>query len=152
MGLAHLRDMRHGDQEGFAVVDAIHVVTFKVETIGIGLNVNMLIDERKNILQPWTSMRRVVGNYVDRNLVCAALINDLQDYLSRFDRDGFAGFIAEWTAAEGMMGKMVAVKTVRETVTGEVVGINAQGHLMMKMSDGELRAFSSGDTSIVKKY
>ena len=119
--------------------------------IGIGLNVNMLIDERRNITQTWTSMRRVFGNYLDRNVVSAALINDLLDYLRRFDRDGFAAFSDEWLATEGMTGKTVAVKTVREIVTGKVTGINAQGHLVLMMPDGKLRAFSSGDTSIIKK-
>jgi BirA family biotin operon repressor/biotin-[acetyl-CoA-carboxylase] ligase len=119
--------------------------------IGVGLNVNMLIDERRQISQEWNSMRRVGGVYFDRNLVCAALMNHLLDYLRRFDRDGFEFFIDEWVAAEGMHGKQVSLKSPRETVTGEAVGINAQGHLLLKMDDGQVRAFSSGDTSIVKK-
>lgn len=119
--------------------------------IGIGLNVNMLIDERRQISQAWTSMRRETGEYIDRNLAAAALINDLQDYLLRFDREGFAAFTDEWMAAEVMTGRQVAVKTINETASGEVLGINAQGHLLMKMSDGRTRAFSSGDTAIIKK-
>ena len=96
-------------------------------------------------------MRRESGTYLDRNLVVAALMNDLLDYLHRFDRDGFDAFIEEWLAAEGMKGKSVMVKTIRESVTGIVSGINAQGHLVLQMPGGELRAFSSGDTSIIKK-
>lgn len=119
--------------------------------IGIGLNVNMLIDERRKISQAWTSMRRVTGKYIDRNLVAAALIRELQNYLQCFEREGFAAFTDEWMAAEVMTGQQVTVKTVNETATGEVKGINAQGHLLMKMADGKVRAFSSGDTSIIKK-
>jgi BirA family biotin operon repressor/biotin-[acetyl-CoA-carboxylase] ligase len=118
--------------------------------IGMGINVNMLVDEQCQIPQGWTSMRRVSGIYLDRNRVCAALINHLLDYLHRFDRDGFQGFIDEWVAAEGMCGKQVSVKTISETIAGEAVGINPQGHLLLKMADGNVRAFSSGDTSVVK--
>jgi BirA family transcriptional regulator, biotin operon repressor / biotin---[acetyl-CoA-carboxylase] ligase len=119
--------------------------------IGIGLNVNMLIDEKRQISQSWTSMRRLTGKYLDRNLVCAALMNTLLDYLRRFERQGFAAFSDEWLAAEGMMGKSVIIKTGSETKTGIMSGINMQGHLLLKLDDGRTQAFSSGDTSIVKK-
>lgn len=119
--------------------------------IGIGLNVNMLIDERRKISQAWTSMRRVTGKYIDRNLVAAELIKELQNYLQCFDRDGFAAFTEEWMAAEVMTGQQASVKTINETATGKVMGINAQGHLLLKTTDGKVRAFSSGDTSILKK-
>lgn len=119
--------------------------------IGIGLNVNMLNDERGKISQAWTSMRRELETYFDRNLICAALINAMRDYLQRFEREGFGAFVKEWKSEEILTGKTVALKTVGATITGKVTGINAQGNLLMKLPDGEVRAFSSGDTSIVKK-
>jgi BirA family biotin operon repressor/biotin-[acetyl-CoA-carboxylase] ligase len=119
--------------------------------VGIGLNVNMLLDEKHQISQSWTSMRRYSGLYQDRNKVCASLINHLLDYLQRFDAEGFAIFIDEWVAAEGLYGEQVSLKCANETVIGEAVGINAQGHLLLKLVDGNVRAFSSGDTSIAKK-
>ncbi len=119
--------------------------------IGIGLNVNMLIDERKQISQSWTSMRLRSGHYLDRNQVCALLINEILSYLQRFNGEGFAVFSDEWQQAEGMTGRQISIKTANETVTGKVTGINAQGHLLLEMPDGQIRAFASGDTSIVKK-
>ncbi len=43
--------------------------------IGIGLNVNMLKD--KSISQPWTSLRKILGTYIDRNQLCTDLINNI---------------------------------------------------------------------------
>jgi BirA family biotin operon repressor/biotin-[acetyl-CoA-carboxylase] ligase len=71
--------------------------------------------------------------------------------LQCFDREGFAAFTDEWMAAEVMTGKQASVKTINETATGKVMGINAQGHLLLKTADGKVRAFSSGDTTIIKK-
>jgi BirA family biotin operon repressor/biotin-[acetyl-CoA-carboxylase] ligase len=119
--------------------------------IGVGLNVNMLIDERRKISQSWTSMRRATGKYLDRNLVSAELMKNLLKYLKRFNDESFAAFTDEWMASEMMSGKIISVKTVNETVTGVVKGINAQGHLELKLADGKVRVFSSGDTSIIKK-
>src|SRR3990167_9342152 len=119
--------------------------------IGIGLNVNMMIDERRRILQSWTSLRRVLGKYLDRNEVAALLMNVLLEYLRRFDRDGFEEVISEWMSTEIMTGKEITVKSINGTSTGIAVGVNAQGHLLLKMNDGQTRTFSSGDTTIIKK-
>ncbi len=119
--------------------------------IGVGLNVNMLIDERGQISQSWTSMRRISREYLDRNQVAAELMSHLLDYLRRFEREGFKSFMEEWVDAEGMQGKQISVKTGDVIVTGVAVGINLQGHLLLQLADGEVRAFSSGDTSIAKK-
>ncbi len=118
--------------------------------IGIGINVNMLHEQGDNISQPWISMREVSGTYMDRNQIIGGLINHMLAYLNRFDKEGFNVFIEEWNAAEGMQNKKIALKTLNETISGVVTGINAQGHLLLKMHDGQIRAFSSGDASIQK--
>lgn len=119
--------------------------------IGVGLNVNILKIDEEKINQPSTSLREVLGQYFDRNLVCAVLINQLQDYIQRFVKQGFQIFIDEWVAAEGMKGKKIALKTVHDTVRGEAAGINDQGHLLLRLPNGEIKAFSSGDTTILKE-
>lgn len=118
--------------------------------IGLGLNVNMLNDE-ENITQAWTSMRQVLNRYIDRNELCAALINELLIYLERFNEQGFAGFKDEWMQQDYLANQVVTLKNLNSKITGKVAGINEQGYLLLKMPNGSLRAFSSGDTSIVKK-
>lgn len=119
--------------------------------IGIGINVNMLPETvHDNIGQPWTSMRAVRDEYFDRNNVCTVLINHLLAYLQKFANEGFDSFVHEWDKAAGMQHKRIAIKTQTATVVGEVMGINAQGHLILKMDNGAVQTFSSGDTTIVK--
>ena len=64
--------------------------------IGIGINVNMQHAAKKEIDQPWSSLQKITGNYIDRNLLCAALINFLINYLERFSTFGLSDFIDEW--------------------------------------------------------
>lgn len=118
--------------------------------IGIGVNVNMGHEDDSEIQQPWISMRDVRGDFLDRNHVAGVVINQLLHYLKRFNQTGFESFIAEWNAAEAMHNKQITLKTLNETFTGVMSGINAQGHLLLKMSDGQTRAFSSGDATIKK--
>lgn len=118
--------------------------------IGIGINVNMLQDE-DNISQAWTSVRKVLGEYVDRNEVCARLINKLITNLRHFAVQGFSAFIDEWDKADGLMNHMITVKNNnQEAITGKMVGINQYGNLLLRLKNGDTRAFSSGDTTIMK--
>ena len=111
--------------------------------IGIGVNVNMLDAE-------WISMQEILGEYVDRNIFCVNLLNNIFDYLSRFEKEGLRGFLNEWKESDCYMNKLIAVTSVNDVVQGVVQGINEQGHLLLQMKDGNIRAFSSGDTSVVK--
>jgi BirA family transcriptional regulator, biotin operon repressor / biotin---[acetyl-CoA-carboxylase] ligase len=119
--------------------------------IGVGVNVNMLNVERGCITQEWTSLQRVLNTYIDRNDLCARLINNLLDYLHRFETQGFLPFVAEWKSADCLTDQMISVSNVNETIEGRMTGINEQGHLLLQLKNGKTRAFSSGDTSIVKK-
>lgn len=129
----------HAEAHGLSVV-----------IIGIGINVNMMEDEQQ-VSQPWISMRKALNHYVDRNDLCALLINNLFNYLQRFNEHGFAAFISEWMAHDCLMQKVVTLKNLNEKVTGKVVGVNDHGYLLLKLADGKVRAISSGDASIVKK-
>ncbi|HEX2549829.1 MAG TPA: biotin--[acetyl-CoA-carboxylase] ligase, partial [Gammaproteobacteria bacterium] len=117
--------------------------------IGIGINVNMLNDANV-ITQDWTSMREILGCYIDRNLLCTELIKILFNYLQRFNQFGFEKFLPEWHEIDGLLNKTIRLQNVNQEVTGRVVGINAQGYLLLELATGEIRAFSSGQTSILK--
>lgn len=115
-------------------------------TIGIGLNVNMLSAE-----QTWTSLAEETGHLWDRNHVAAVLLEHLLTYMRRFEQQGFAVFIDEWMASDSLMKKTVTLNHANNFITGEVIGINPQGHLLLRLSDGHVHAFSSGDATLVKK-
>lgn len=118
--------------------------------IGIGLNVNLL-NADGHISQGWTSIRKITGEYVDRNKLCARLINTLVAYLNRFDVHGFSLFSGEWEQADCLIDQTVMLKNTNTKIKGKVTGINEQGHLLLKLNNGSVRAFSSGDTSVMKK-
>lgn len=118
--------------------------------IGIGINVNMLNDER-HIAQAWTSMQKILGSYIDRNDLCSRLINNLLSYLQQFDSQGFSRFITEWMQSDCLTNQIVTLKNLDQEIKGKVTGINEQGHLLLQLTDGTVQAFSSGDTSVVRK-
>ena len=123
---------------------------FSHAIIGIGVNVNML-DDDDAISQAWTSMQKILSSYVDRNDLCAALITRLVSYLRQFESQGFSYFADEWMRMDCLAHQTIILKNLNQEIKGKVAGINEQGHLLLQLPNGIVRAFSSGDTSIVKK-
>lgn len=118
--------------------------------ISVGLNVNMIEDNHR-ISQSWTSMQKQLQKNVDRNMVCAHLINELFKYMQRFEQLGLDAFTAEWTQADYLTHKEIVVSNVDKEVRGVMQGINTQGHLLLQLPDGSERTFSSGEASIMKE-
>lgn len=118
--------------------------------IGIGINVNML-DDSKQINQAWSSLQQVIGEYIDRNQLCARLINNIVYYLEEFSSFGFVPFQNEWIKADCLTNQNITLRHADKKINGKVKGVNMQGHLLMELKNGDLRTFSSGDTTIEKK-
>lgn len=118
--------------------------------IGIGINVNMT-DDHSQISQNWISLQKINHSYNDRNLLCAKLIDALIGDLEKFSTTGLAEFIQKWQANDGLANKLINLEQNTSSYCGIVTGINEQGHLLVKLEDGEIKAFSSGDTHIILK-
>lgn len=118
--------------------------------IGIGLNVNMHIANKKQINQPWSSLLKATNTHQERNLLCAAIINNLIDYLERFSKFGLNNFTDEWKTKDSLYAQAIEVMSGQLKFSGIGAGINNQGHLLIKMNDGTIKAFGSGDTTLLK--
>lgn len=119
--------------------------------IGIGVNVNMMHAKNNQINQEWTSLREISKTYIDRNSLCVSLINNLVEYIRLFEVDGFSQFMKEWQKADYLQDKQITVKCMSNAIQGIAKGISPQGNLLLQLKDGVIKAFSSGDTSIIKK-
>ena len=116
--------------------------------IGIGLNVNMLVDE--SISQPWTSLRKITANYIDRNQLCIILIDNLINDLAIFENNGLSAFLEEWKSVDYLSNKEIAIKNNGQKICGRYVGINKLGYMLLALEDGSIKGFSSGDSTILK--
>ncbi len=118
--------------------------------IGIGLNVNMQFDPDKKIKQSWTSLKESTNQFYDRNIITASLIDHVTDYLDRFAQLGLKSFLNEWRARDYLSNKPVHLKSHQEELRGIGQGITEHGHLLIKLNDNSIRAFSAGDTTLIK--
>lgn len=114
--------------------------------IGIGINVNML-NNQQDISQDWTSLRKIGGEYIDRNRLIISLIHNLNYHLEQFSKYGFKEFIAKWNELDYFFDKRIQLT---DQSVGIAKGVNLSGHLLLELDNKEIRNISSGEASIVK--
>jgi len=122
---------------------------FSTVIVGVGLNVNMMSDHKKQIDCQWTSLQRVTNTHHDRNHSCAILIKNLIKYLKKFEKSGLKIFYDEWTRRDYLLEKRIGLLADSSVVKGKGRGINSQGHLVLVTDDDQKQAFSSGDTTVL---
>ena len=119
--------------------DVCHVV------LGVGINVNMQMTDEVD--QQWTSMRLETGKVFDRNQMVAVLSEKLQGYLHRHQVEGFSVIQSEWEQNHLWQGRAVSLIAGVNQIDGEVLGIDKQGALRLKV-DGVEKSFSGGELSL----
>jgi BirA family transcriptional regulator, biotin operon repressor / biotin---[acetyl-CoA-carboxylase] ligase len=118
--------------------------------IGVGVNVNMRDAGGDDIDQPWSSLKKLSGQTIDRNPLCATLINQLLDDLKRFEKKGLVDFIDEWQTKDALANRALTLSANNGIHRGIGAGINQQGHLLLKQPDGTQQHFASGDATLLK--
>ncbi|MHC8379452.1 bifunctional biotin--[acetyl-CoA-carboxylase] ligase/biotin operon repressor BirA [Pseudomonas sp. MDT1-16] len=119
--------------------DVCHVV------LGVGINVNMQITDEVD--QQWTSMRLESGKVFDRNHLVGELGAMLQEYLCCHQVHGFSAIQAEWEQNHLWQGRAVSLIAGVNQINGEVLGIDSQGALRLKVGGVE-KVFSGGELSL----
>lgn len=119
--------------------------------VGVGVNVRMPRDVRREIPQPVTDLQSVAGRgakAVDRNRVLARLISEVASMLAAYADHGFAPIAAEWQQRHAYQAKPVKlVLPDGGAVKGTVAGVDASGALVLADGPRRLR-FLSGELSL----
>ena len=115
--------------------------------IGVGLNVNMIRIPNSNN-DNWTSLKKIIGQNLDRNKICIALINNIVRDLEKFNILGFQHYLDEWKNYDYLAGKRINVTNHGDVIEGQYMGIDKGGNLLIKNKSNKIIALCSGDTSI----
>lgn len=111
--------------------------------IGIGLNVA----NPGEVDQPVANLADA-GIKVGRNELMAALLNQLAQVLSQFDREGFIAFRDEWLGLATYLQQPVRLTFSHgQPVDGMAIGVDESGALQVDTADGP-RVFHVGEVSL----
>lgn len=119
-----------------------------IAVIGIGINVRSIgdsFDEELSLRA--TSIQDETGVALNRNDLCAAVINHLDAYLEKIDN---REYLREYRRRELLTGNMITANIGNETITGKAVGIDRNANLMVEMENGIVRSLYSGEANLCR--
>lgn len=106
--------------------------------IGIGINASMPAGAGTAIDQPYSDLAAVTGRVIDRNLLAAALINELVVALTEFQQHGFAPFRDQWMRLDAYAGLPVEIKAGNNSRVGVAAGVDLSGCLLLDTNEGRV--------------
>ena len=110
--------------------------------IGIGVNLMMTNPDPNIVNQKWANLGKV-----DRNLLVAHIVKNLNIKLSEFEKQGLAPFISDWNRLDNFANRPVKLLIGDKIIRGIAKGINEQGALMLEQ-DGKINAHIGGEISL----
>lgn len=118
--------------------------------IGIGINTALpeaLVSQVEQTGTRPVDLAALGAPGVDRNRLCAALVDELVAGALAFEAQGLAPFADEWRAADALLGHVVTVQLPGGVFVGHARGIDAEGALCVQGPAG-MQRFASGEVSV----
>lgn len=118
--------------------------------IGLGLNVKMPDQAKNEIDQQWTDLMSLFSNgesLPDVNVLVASLIEAIITACERYEVDGIAAFLENWTQFDLLTGRTVEISMAQKVFTARVVGLAEDCGLIIDVN-GELETVYAGDVKL----
>jgi BirA family biotin operon repressor/biotin-[acetyl-CoA-carboxylase] ligase len=115
--------------------------------IGVGINTQMPEIQGEEIGQPWTDLRTVLGESVDRNYLAARVLTNLIQVIRGFEEHGLTPYLEEWRLRDAYLGREVSVHLPQDVIHGTMQGVDDSGALLLSRGE-KLQRFHSGELSL----
>jgi BirA family transcriptional regulator, biotin operon repressor / biotin---[acetyl-CoA-carboxylase] ligase len=117
--------------------------------IGIGINLRLTPALHAQAGQPACDLATLAGGTSpDRNRVAAALIGSLVEGLRQFEREGFAGFLADYARHDLLRDQPLHLSGALGAFDGVGAGVDNRGALQVRIADGSVRRIDSADVTV----
>jgi BirA family biotin operon repressor/biotin-[acetyl-CoA-carboxylase] ligase len=115
--------------------------------IGIGLNVNSSMSDRKELAGSAISLRDATGQQHDRNALTIAILENFNRLYATADNEG-EQIRSLWEKHAMMLGRKVSVHSDDAVLNGIACGIMPDGRLIVRESSGREHLIVCGDMSL----
>lgn len=116
--------------------------------VGIGINVRSTGDSFDDELKKRaTSIEDETGLKLDRNMLCAQILNCMEKYLNNIEG---RAFLNDYRRRELLTGHMITAKVGGKQIVGKAMGIDQNANLIVKLNTGELTYLSSGEANLCR--
>lgn len=116
--------------------------------VGFGINVNLTPDDLGDLRDTATSLSIAWGQKVDRTLLLANVLNELESLYFTLQGGQFSIVHEEWVAALETVGKHVTVRAAEDSWAGNTLRVDPDGALVVRLEDGSERRVLAGDVTM----
>jgi BirA family biotin operon repressor/biotin-[acetyl-CoA-carboxylase] ligase len=118
--------------------------------IGIGINCTQGPEAFPAEIRPAVASLKMLGEEPDRTLLARSLLTRLDEILTRMaDQGGAAGIARDAAARCRTLGRRITVQEGGAAYTGEVIDLDADYGLVLRLQDGGMRTFPAMTTHVV---
>lgn len=122
-----------------AEADRIHYAV-----AGVGINVHFHSEDLPQTIRTSAiSLSEIVEKPLHRAQIVAACCGEIEDLLNVYERQSFSPIKSLWESYALMLGKQVTVHTAEGTRSGEAIGLDDRGALLLKTPSGIEHIFSA---------
>lgn len=114
--------------------------------VGIGVNVNFDPSQYPEIAATATSIFRETGRRASRTQVLQLVLEHFDDLYRRVQGGG--SLRQEWASQLETLGRNVQVSWQERVVEGRAEGVDEQGNLILRRSDGTTLAVAAGEVTL----
>lgn len=127
----------------------LEIKSLDYAVVGIGINVRSMKEEFDEELSLHaTSVEDETGIVLDRNALCAEVLNNLDIWLGKIED---RSFIIEYRRREYLTGKRITAEYGGKTITGTAVGVDRNANLMVELPNGEIVSLNAGEATLHRK-
>jgi BirA family biotin operon repressor/biotin-[acetyl-CoA-carboxylase] ligase len=120
--------------------------------LGIGINVNIGYKQLPSEIQSIaTSLAIETGREIDRLELIISLYENIAKWYKELAQRGFDAIKEKWLNLAPMIGRQVQVRFCSEGVSGEALGLDDDGSLIILTVNNETVKVSAGDATILKE-
>lgn len=120
--------------------------------LGVGVNVNVtvaaLVEALGDAARAATSLRQVAGREIERNVLAANFLNQLDRWASVFTSRGPEPVLDAWRDRDILTGRRVQVRGEGAEYGGRVLGVDREGYLVLREPRGARRRVLTGEVRV----
>jgi BirA family biotin operon repressor/biotin-[acetyl-CoA-carboxylase] ligase len=136
---------------GILIELAAELDTIRHVVLGVGVNVNQRAEEFPPELRSIaTSLAREAGGAVDRAVLAARILEELEADYARVCRGRFEELAAEWERHCTTLGRAVKIQVGGRIIQGRAEALDPEGALLVRTQHGNLERVLGGDVTVVK--
>jgi BirA family biotin operon repressor/biotin-[acetyl-CoA-carboxylase] ligase len=121
----------------------------KIVVVGVGLNANISLAKfSRSIRDSLTTLKEELKTRVSLEPLLCGIFYQIEREYAFFLKGEFSRILNEWKVFASFIGKEVEVTVFNENFRGLAEDVDAEGSLIVRLSDGSVKTVSVGDVRV----